>query len=72
MFEGEPSNCGNSSGVTISTTIASGGGGSDASALTKSSPTIRSPKWPMTETTSSERMYRFNPIIQAVSRYRPG
>ena len=40
-LEGVPSNRGNSSGVTTSTTIASGNGAWKAFALTKSSPPIR-------------------------------
>ena len=45
-----PSNRGISSGVTTSTTIASGHGTSNGFALTTSSPTTRAPKWPMAET----------------------
>ena len=61
--EGVPSNRGISSGVTTSTTIASGRGAWDGFALTRNSPTIRAPKWPMAETTSPGRLYRFNPFI---------
>ncbi len=61
--EGVPSNRGISSGVTTSTTIASGRGAWNGFALTRNSPTIRAPKWPMAETTSPGRMYRFNPFI---------
>jgi hypothetical protein len=60
-----------SSGVTTSTTIASGRGAWNGLALTRSSPTIRAPKWPMAETASPGRIYRFNPIIHGVNRYRP-
>ena len=70
-FEGVPSNRGISSGVTTSTTTASGGGAWKAFAPTKNKPTIRAARWPMTETASPWRMYRFNPIIHGVSRYRP-
>jgi hypothetical protein len=51
-FEGVPSNRGISSGVTTSTTIASGGGAWKAFAPTKNKPTIRAARWPMTETAS--------------------
>ena len=51
-FESVPSNRGNSSIVTSSTTIASGGGAWKAFGLTESSATIRTPKWKITETMS--------------------
>ena len=51
-FEGVPSNRGISSGVTTSTTTASGGGAWKAFAPTKNKPTIRAARWPMTETAS--------------------
>jgi hypothetical protein len=64
-FDGKPWNRGISSGVTTSTTIASGGGSAwKALAPTKNEPTIRAARWPMTETASPGRMYRFNPIIR--------
>ena len=37
----------------------------------KPKPTIRAARWPMTETASPGRIYRFNPITHGVSRYRP-
>ena len=63
-FEGMPSNLGISSGVTTSTTIASGGGAWKALAPTRNQPTVRAARWPMTETARPVRIYRFNPIIR--------
>jgi hypothetical protein len=66
--EGVPSSRGASFGGTMSTTIASGGIASDGAdsnefAPTRSSPSTRTPTWPMTETTNPKRTKRFNPII---------
>jgi hypothetical protein len=55
-FEGVPSNRGDSSGATSSTSIASGGGARKVSGLTESSATIRTPKWKTTETTAPGRI----------------
>ena len=63
-FEGMPSNRGISSGVTTSTTIASGGGAWLALAPTRNQPTVRAARWTMTETASPGRIYRFNPIMR--------
>ena len=62
-FEGVPSNRGISSGVTTSTTTASGGGAWKAFAPTKNKPTIRAARWPMTETASPWRTRRSSSVF---------
>jgi hypothetical protein len=55
--------CGASLDETISTVIASGGGGGTAPMPIKNMPSSRPPTWPTTEKTKPARMNRFDPII---------
>lgn len=61
--EGVPENRGISLGGTMSTTIASGGGGSGRLAAKSGRPSSSAATWAPTETTRPGRMNRFNPII---------
>jgi hypothetical protein len=67
---GVPESRGASSGVTMSTTIASGVIDCNEFAPTRNSPSTRAPTWPMTEITIPGRMNRFNPII-LVGQHHP-
>jgi hypothetical protein len=62
--DGVPSNRGASSGGTMSTTMASCGGGSTGCAPRNGRSTSAGAAWPRTEITSAGRMNRFNLTIE--------